>query len=328
MGTVILIVLLAVLFLFVLPAIVLSGVLYTVLLVRTKPEKWDRSCSMPQDPEYQRMFDLGIEWGTRYADKKRDVSVTSDGLKLAGEYFDFGFDRAVIIIPGRMESCLYSYFFSEPYRAAGYNILAIDNRSHGNSQGKISSLGYREYRDILTWSRFLHDQCGVSRVVLHGICIGASCGLFAATDRSCPEYVDALVADGMYVNFFESFKNHMIEDKRPMFPFLWLVMGYIRVVSGANVVTDGPLWRIGGMKKPVLFLHSREDRYSLPEKAEELYAACPAEKELVWFDHGAHSRLRINDPARYDRAIGDFLRSRSAPPPDAQLSASFPTSLR
>ena len=299
----------AFLFLFLIPTMILSWILYSVLLRRTSPKKWGRECSIPDDEEYRRMFDIGMAWEETHRACKREVAVESDGLHLVGEYFDFGGARAVIIIAGRMESLLYSYYFAEPFRAAGCNVLVIDNRAHGLSEGKISSLGYKEYRDILTWCRLLHDELGNETVILHGICIGASTALFALTNPACPDYVQAMCAEGMYVNFYESFVNHMKEDQpgKPRFPTIPEVMFYIRVVSGANVVTDGPIKRIGLLKKPILFLHSREDKYSVPAKAEELYAACQAPKKLVWYEHGAHSRIRINNREAYDRAILDFL---------------------
>ncbi|MBQ2157858.1 MAG: hypothetical protein II443_04765, partial [Oscillospiraceae bacterium] len=130
--------------LFVLVAVPLLGIpalVYRVLLVRTSKEKWGRSMSMPEDEEYAEMYRRGLKWGEEHADKKRDVKIKNGRLSLYGEYFDFGFKKAVIIVPGRMESCLYSYFFGEPYRASGYNVLVIDGRAHGLSDGKINSLG-------------------------------------------------------------------------------------------------------------------------------------------------------------------------------------------
>ncbi len=291
------------------PTWIMSGVLYTVLLVRRTPDKWGRECSIPDDEEYVGMYREGLAWGEKYDSFRRPVSVMSDGLRLAGEYFDFGFSRAVIIIPGRMESCLYSYYFAEPYRAAGYNVLTIDNRAHGLSEGKFCSLGFKEYRDILAWGKLLHEQMGVEQVVLHGVCIGASAALFALTAPECPDYMAGMVADGMYTTFYESFKNHMREDHHPVFPFSLEVMAHIRLYGGANVVTDGPVRRITRLKKPILFLHSREDRFSLPEKAQILYEKCTAPKTLRWFEKGAHSRLRVNDPEGYERAVTDFLKT-------------------
>ncbi|MBQ9248003.1 MAG: hypothetical protein IJ171_05390, partial [Ruminococcus sp.] len=92
----------------VLPWPILAYYLYSVLLVRTSKKKWGRECSIPDDEEYKRMFDIGIEWDRRYASCKQPVEITSDGFRLVGEFFDFGSDTSVIIIAGRMESLLYS----------------------------------------------------------------------------------------------------------------------------------------------------------------------------------------------------------------------------
>lgn len=297
------------LFFFLFPTWIMAGVLYTVLLVRNKPDKWGRECSIPEDEEYRGMFDEGIAWGERYEANRRPVSVKSDGLTLRGEYFDFGFDKAVIIVAGRMESCLYCYYFAEPYRAAGYNVLAIDNRAHGLSEGKFVSLGAKEYRDLLAWSRMLHEDWGVNKVVLHGVCIGASACLYALVSPDCPDYIAGMVSDGMYTTFCESFKNHMKEKHHSNFPLTPEVMAHIRIYGGANVVTDGPVYRISQLKKPILFLQSREDIFSLPEKAQLLYDKCSAPKTLVYFDKGAHSRIRVNAPEEYDQAVTAFLET-------------------
>lgn len=301
--------LLAVLVFGVLPFAGLCGMLYSILLVRTKPDKWGRVCSFPEDEEYLQMFNEGIEWGKRYESFKQPVDIVSDGFHLFGEYFDFGADKAVIIIPGRTESCLYSYYFSEPYREAGYNVLVIDNRCHGLSEGKYCSLGFKEYRDILNWGRLLHDEFHNESVILHGVCIGASTALFALTSPDCPDYMAGMVSEGMYTTFGDSFDNHLREDGHHLFPVSPIVKAYIRIFGGADVAHDGPVRRIGLLHKPVLFIHSKKDVFSLPQKSEVMYNNCVAPKQISWFEKGAHSRVRVNAPEKYDRVIIDFLQN-------------------
>ncbi|MCR5293122.1 MAG: alpha/beta fold hydrolase [Eubacterium sp.] len=287
--------------------VVATCIIYGILLTRSDKKKWNRTCSMPEDEEYKRMHDIGMDWEKKHRGVKTPVMVRSGMYRLFGEYFDFGNDKAVIIIAGRMEACIYSYFFAEPYRRAGYNVLVIDNRAHGLSDGHIVSLGYKEYKDIIAWSRMLHKKFGVKEVVLHGICIGASTALFTLVSPKCPSYVKAMVAEGMYINFYESFKNHMIEKKKPLFPICQIMAALIFVMSGADIVNDGPLKRMPLLRKPILFLHSKEDIYSVPEFVPDLYDSCKAPKKLVWFDSGAHSRIRINHMDKYDDTIIEFL---------------------
>ena len=288
----------------------LTILIYRGLLVRDTPDKWSYEAPLPDDAEYAAMFEEGAKWAEKYAECRREVSVESDGLRLAGEYFDFGAERAVIIIPGRTETLKYSYYFAEPFRAAGCGVLVVDNRAHGLSEGDRSSLGFREYRDVLAWCRLLHDELGVKRVTLHGICIGASTALFAAVSPECPDYVDSLSVEGMYPTFYISFMNHMKYEQsdKPRYPFGIWTMFWIRTLTGARPVTDGPIKRIGRLEKPILMLHSREDLFSPPANAEQMYEKCKAPKKLVWFEHGAHSRVRINNVESYDAAIGEFVR--------------------
>ena len=49
-----------------------AGKLYRSLLVRENPEKWGRICSFPEDAEYSSMYEEGLAWGEKYADKKQE----------------------------------------------------------------------------------------------------------------------------------------------------------------------------------------------------------------------------------------------------------------
>ena len=288
---------------------IIAYIVYRITLVRTSKDKWSRECSMNDDEEQVSMYKQAEEWLYSFKDRKTDVDIFSDGFHLFGEYIDFGFNKAVIIIAGRTEGCKYSYYFAEPYRRAGHNILVIDNRSHGLSDGKYNSLGLKEYSDIIAWGKFLHDCKNNNKIVLHGICIGSATALYALISEKCPQYIVGMVADGMYTDFKETTKNHMIEQNRRIYPCLNLFMWYFKVFTKEDAVKNGPIKVIHKLKKPILFIYSKEDIYSLPEKGKLLYDTCQSEKKLVWFEKGGHSRVRINNQEKYDNTIMEFLRN-------------------
>lgn len=300
----------AVLLFGVLPVFLLGWILYTKLLVRTSKKIWNRGMSMPSDPEYYALFEEGQAWRTAHLDQKEDVHIVNDGLNLYGEYFDLGFRDAVIILPGRMETCLYSDFYAAPYEKAGLNVLTVDNRAHGLSDGRFNSLGFHEYRDVIAWAKYLHEEKGIRNVILHGVCIGSSTAVFAATATECPEYIRAIAVEGMYENFEATYRLHIKEQGHRYAPIGPIALGYLKLCTGADVIHDGPMNRIPKLEKPILMLHSKEDQYSLPEKAEKLFeACCSREKKLVWFDTGAHSRIRIHtkeNQEKYDEEVRLF----------------------
>lgn len=275
-------------------------------LVRTSPEKWGRTCSAPEISDHLDMFNKGVEWGDSHRDCLRAVEVENDGLKLRGEYFDLGFDRCVVILSGRSESVKYCYFFAPPYEKAGYNVLVFDSRAHGLSEGKYNCVGIKEYRDLIKWIELAHSL-GNSEVVLHGVCIGGSTAIFAATDPSCPEYVTRLTVEGLFTSFYESFAEHTRRKGKPAFPVAQQMRLLCKRRLGIDIKKFAPERCIDRLKLPILMLHGKEDIFSVPDKAQELFDKCGStDKTLLWFEHGTHSHLRYFNTESYDRAVMDF----------------------
>ena len=309
-GIIILIALAALLLFGVIPTMAIAVHVFRQHLVRPGKDAWNRGvCGFPDNEENAAMFLEGMEWFHRNEDCAREVSVESDGLHLCGQYFDFGFTRSVIILAGRAEALTYSYYFAEPYRDFGYNVLVIDNRATGLSDGRVNCTGLKEYRDLQAWIRLLHEGLGNETVLLHGICIGACTSMLAVTDENCPPCVEGLVTDGMFTTFAETFRTHMIELGRPVFPVCMECMLLLHLVSGRSPYRTGPLYAINRLKLPILMIYGREDRFSLPEKSQMLYDMCPSDKTIAWFEKGSHSHLRCNARERYDDVIGAFIRS-------------------
>lgn len=282
-------------------------IVYTKVLHRWNKKKWTRDCSS-DDPNQHVMYAQGLEWSKKHEDKKRELSITRKGYKLYGEYFDLGFDRTAVIISGRTEGLRYAYFFAKPYAESGFNIFVFDQRSHGLSDGHCNTLGFEESKDLLEWCRYLHDEIGTKEIYFHGICIGSACSLYALVNKDAPSYLIGMTADGMYSTFYRSFVNHAHERVKHLFPVSDMVDWWQRLFTGYSMKT-GPINCIQKYNKPLLMLHSREDTYSIPQYAKELYRkANSSVKELAWFDHGAHSMIRITDSEKYDEVIKAYLK--------------------
>ncbi len=287
---------------------VTARIIYWNTLTRKKDDS-QKTKDVYNTPELREMYDVGIRYINRFADKKIDLHTVNDGLNLYAEYYDFGYDRAVIIVPGRTEGMTYSYYYTKAYIESGYNVLVLDQRCNGKSDGKYSSFGFNESRDVLHWGEILHTDYGVNSIVLHGICIGCACSIYALTSNNCPDYFTAFVADGMFSTFYESFKRRMIGFHAPPFIVIDLVNMYAKHYTGHNMKL-GPIDVISNYKKPLLMLHGEADFYSEPKKAKELFERAGTDKEckrLVWFENGIHSRLRVMHTEKYDESIKLFL---------------------
>ena len=293
------------LFSFVLTAIII----YTKTFVRTNPNKWSRDVPSSADKNQKKMYEDGIEFMKDYLDRIEEVHIESEGFNLYGQFFNNNSKKTVIIIPGRTEGALYSYFYAKPYIEEGFNALFIDNRAHGLSDGRYNCVGLKEYKDIQNWAKFLEEKYNTETVVLHGICIGAATSVYAKTFEGAPNVIKGLVTEGMYITFYETFKNHLVELRKPIFPFADLVMLLFRLNSSIRPKKQGPIYCMDKVTCPILMLQSNADIYSYPDKAEDLYVKCASrDKEIVYFEDAPHSMIRLYHKDGYDLVIKQFLR--------------------
>lgn len=304
---------------------------YQGTLVRTSPDVWGRCCSEPENPEQLEMWNRGLQWAEDNGISTKDVqmgvlketetyvdlSLENDGFRLYGQYIDLGFDRAVIIIPGRCESLLYSYYFAKPYQEAGFNILVIDIRCHGLSTGKYDYVGIGEDSDMIAWAKILKERFHNKEVWLHGICMGSNTAILASVNPASKlqdgqKLFDGMVLEGPYVSFRENYKEHLIDGKHPVWPLLGMVMKEIKKHTGVDVDAAAPILFMDQLKVPVLILAGKQDLYSVPEKTKILFEKCSSpKKDLVWFNEGRHSHLRIANEKAYDEAIIRWFASFS-----------------
>ena len=271
---------------------------------------FERGCSDASFDYHLDMFNKGMAWREKHLSYKKDVEVISDGIKLAGEYFDFGFKKAVILMPGRTETCYYACFYAPSFKEAGYNVLTIDPRAHGLSEGKILTLGKLEGLDLIAWSNLLIDKFGVETIVLYGLCGGGTASVVALNSEDCPKEIKGFISDGMFYSFFNVYRRHIIDEKHPVYPVIWEVLGKIKHRNGVNPYKLTPKNIIDKVKVPTLFLTGELDKFAVPSEAYKLYELCGSRnKQISLIKNARHSHLRYDNIEDYDKAVIPFLQS-------------------
>ena len=288
---------------------IIAYIVYSKTLMRGKSGTWGREhCSEPGCIPLETMWERGIEWSKGYKQYVKELSITSnDGLKLVAEWFDYGFDKTVIILPGRRETLVYSYYYANPYKEAGVNVLVIDQRAHGFSEGKYSTGGIKEAEDVSLWMKYLHDELGQKEIYIHGICVGTCCTSIVVAKYKT-DYLKAIILDSMFITYKEIYKNHYLESGHKLFPVYYQIWFWFRFFTHCNIEDSRPDKYMSKMDLPVMFVWGTKDVYCLHEKSQILYDLCASKnKEIHWFEGAEHSRVRLFDEKRYDAIIKDFL---------------------
>ena len=282
---------------------------YFDMFVRDSEGKWARGNSCPEDADHSVMYDKGIRWGEENARYKEEIEIKSkDGLKLKGEYFNFGFDKAAIILIGRAETLLYSYYFGDLFQKAGCNIVVIDPRACGDSEGMYTTAGIKEGEDASLWIDYINKTYGIEKFYIHGICVGSAEAIFVAASKQ--PYISGIILEGPYSTFYEVLKMRTKQKGKPTFPICIQMAMLYKKYANVSIFDSIPIEKISEVNVPTLFLCGREDKSNNPDDFTKIYDACGSkDKKFVWFDHGAHSHLRIVNPEEYDSEVISFINN-------------------
>ena len=303
--------------------LIINGILlfFTIVIVifcntmyRNPRKKRTRECTNKKDQSQVRMFAAGEAFAEQYKDITEKLYIVNDGLNLYGEYMNFGHKKCAVIIQGRSESLVYSWYFAGVYVKNGYNILTIDVRAHGLSDGVLQTAGIKESGDLVAWIKLINQKFNISDFALHGICIGAATAVYTyiKLKNEGSDLVKMIITDGLYITYKEIFKKHFKMFKRPAFPALQFVFFLSFILTGARLFKETPIKYMKDIDIPFLFIWSLEDIFCIKSKNEQLFQACASgHKELCFFPRGRHSHVRSSQEAEYDEAIDKFLQKHN-----------------
>ena len=300
------------------PLILLIGLLllsadyfFRFAVVRKKPAKRKKkSLSASKglvdlDP-YQQMMQEGEAWLNAQAMETVQIE-SHDGLKLSGHFLNIGSRKTIILFHGyrsrafRDFSCVGDY-----YKGLGFNLLFVDQRAHGGSEGQFITFGVKERLDCVRWAEYVDRRIG-GEIILDGLSMGATTVLMAAGEK-LPESVKGIIADCGFTSPKEIMLKVMEEDLRIRCrPLFRLVALMVKLRARFDV---GEYSTIEAMKKsrlPILFIHGTDDKFVPCEMTKTAYEACTSEKSLVLIEGAGHGTSYLKEPETCKAALNDFL---------------------
>ncbi len=232
--------------------------------------------------------------------------------ELTGTYISYNNEnkKSVIIIHGLYQNRSMAMNYIDIYRQLGFNILLIDLRGHGESDGVIT-WGQTEIKDIDMWCDFLRQTKGQEIVGIHGISLG---GAFSLLHSGLSEHpADFYVEDSSYSDLKSLYYNHLhnmiqLPNDSKILDVLWL---YSQICmywhTGATLDKLSPLKAVEQSHAPTLFLHNDTDELIPPQTLSELYDACSAPKQMHMFKNSTHAQAISDYPEEYLQTISSFL---------------------
>lgn len=273
-------------------------------------EKDREEYPLPSGKIYEPYREQMIEWmkETR-AMPHKDVSIRSfDGLILRGKYYEYEKGAPIELMfhgyrgTGERDLCGGVQRCFRLHR----NVLIVDQRASGTSEGKVITFGVNESRDCLGWIDFIISAFGEdSRIILTGISMGAATVLMAA-GKELPKNVVCVLADCGYSSPGEIIKKVIGDMKLPadlLFPFVKLGA---RLFGGFNIDETSALDAMKRCTVPVILIHGEDDAYVPCNMSREIYSACSSPKVLITVPGAGHGLAYLTDREGYFKAITEF----------------------
>lgn len=194
-----------------------------------------------------------------------------------------------------------------PLHAAGFAVLLLDARCHGNSDDEAFTSLPRFADDIAAGLAWLRTQAEVApdRLGLLGHSVGAGAALLhASRDRG----VCAVVSLSAFAHPQEVMRRFMAEKRVPYPVIGWYVLRHVQRVIGARFDDIAPLHTIPRVRCPLLLVHGLGDADVPVDDARRLQAAS-AQAQLLLVNGGHDLRDAL---APHAPALVAFLRSATA----------------
>lgn len=239
-----------------------------------------------------------------------DVYTNSfDGLKLHALWVPVENSRGTILFAHGYRSCKFVDFSLayEMYHKLGMNILVVDQRAHGESEGKIITFGVKESRDIQSWITFHNLNYGDHPIILSGLSMGASTMLYLA-DKDLPENVRGIIGDCGFTSprdiLARVFRN---VTRLPAAPTLIAVEIFARIFGGFGLTQEDTRRSLNRSKIPVFMVHGTADDFVPCEMTKAGYDACTGPKELLLAEGAGHGTSFLVEQEKYVNAVRAFL---------------------
>lgn len=260
-------------------------------------------------PAMSPMWIFPEQFGLRY---ERFAFKTADGLELRGWLVlsPTGDQRTILMCHGwgdnKGELLKMTYFLNA---SAGFNLCYFDFRSHGESEGEITTIGGLETRDFdaaLAWLKTARPEL-TQRLGVFGLSMGA-----AVTVACLPRHAEfkCAVVESPFSDYRGVIQRWAWNNFRvPRFPIIDLVLWMLRLRVGDTRIDDfNPVSAVGKMPpRPFLVIGGERDDLMPVDDVSRIYAAAPQPKQLWLVPEAIHAKCHEFSGLEYETRVSSFF---------------------
>ena len=200
---------------------------------------------------------------------------------------------------------------------AGYGVIMMDARAHGESEGPIATYGWLERND----SRAIVDALIAAEHPLHIFALGESMGAgIALQSAGADARIEAVVAEAPFASLREASYDYAGLQKYPLLgktifaPGAWMMLHHGQTLAGFPAANVSPELAVASRAFPVFLICDTADTTLPCRHAEKIYRAARGPKTL-WVVPGAfHTAALGFQPEEYRHMVLHFFADPATAP--------------
>ena len=273
--------------------------------------KTDRTIKMAGTDWNQHMPFIQARKEAMLSEKHSDEWLMSaDGLRLHATWFPQGECKKIVIcFHGYTSQGMKDYLgLSGYYLKNGYSMLLVDERAHGESEGKYIGFGCLDRIDALKWINWVLRKCGEDvEILLHGTSMGGATVLMMSS-LELPAQVKGIVSDCAFTSPKEVF-SHVLKSMYhlPAFPVMNISNFINKRFAGYGLDECNAAREVKKAKVPILFIHGSGDTFVPYSMCETMYENCASSKKKLIIEGAAHAECYYKDTDAYENALTEFI---------------------
>ena len=237
------------------------------------------------------------------------VRITSfDGLKLSAYNIKNHEDAPyLIMVHGIWSNKTKLYDRAYEFDKLGYNLLLIDQRASGDSEGQYYTYGQKESLDLLLWIDYLIEKNKDARIALFGLSMGAAT-VMIATANKLPDNVKCIIEDCGYSSMKEIIEYAFKKDDKLKYTAIIMKLLEEKMKEKFNMTFDDacPKKCLDTNEIPIMFVHGMNDETVPYEMAKILYNHTKGIRKFYPVPNAKHTQAKT-DP-NYYRNIDLFIK--------------------
>ena len=246
---------------------------------------------------------------------KEDITLKSfDGLNLNSTLImnENPKNKFIVLVHGVSICYVGSLKYFDIFYKNGFNVLIVNQRRHGKSEGKYSTYGFYEKYDVNMWIEYLKSRFGNDIILgLHGESMGAGTVMETIPLNDSIKFV---IEDCGYSNFHEligfqithAYKNRLV--RKILRPSLIFANFFMKTKAKFSMKKIVPIDIVSSTSLPMMFIHGKEDYFVPWYMAVDLYKAkTKGYKELYLVEGAKHAEALEVNKILYEKKIMTFI---------------------